>query len=136
MPCLVVGYSWELCNHRDRPGACGSLVVGSDYNSLHGDLVAVLPLLVVTPEPHFHLPPVHDHPVVVPGDAVPGRDDEPVCYESSTTGSASHAGPGTSECGLNKGKFLSCRSGLVWPGLAPPFQSLTLSLAIQGQEWG
>ena len=82
--------------------------------------MAVLALPGVAPEPHLNLPPVHHDPVVVPGDTVPGSQHEPVRDESSATGPASHASPGTSECGLNKGSFYP--GGLAWSGLASYFQ--------------
>ena len=92
---------------RHKPGTGGSLVVRPDDDPPHRDLVAVLPLLAVTPEPDLHLPAVHHDPVVVPGDAMSGSQHEPVSNESSSTGSPSDASPGPSECGLNKGKFLA-----------------------------
>ena len=105
------------------------LVVGSDDDSLDRHSVTILTFMIVAAKPHLDLATVNHLAAVVPGHAVAGSQDEPVRYESSTTGPPSHASPGTSKCGLNKGNFYPCRSGRCddFP---------TLSLAIHGQEWG
>lgn len=84
-------------------GALGLLVVRPDDDPLDGDAHPVLALAPVTPQPHLDPPPVHHDPIVIPGDAMSGRQYKPVRYESSTAGSPTSLGPRPLECGLKLG---------------------------------